>query len=100
MHEADAGDDLMRAALQFSQHAPRVGRVARLAEDFTVQKDQRVGGEHEGVGNFFGDGARLAVGIELADFERREVFVRDLVGFAGQDAEFDLEQFEKFCAAR
>ena len=38
--------------------------------------------------------------VELADFQRREVFVRNLFGFAGQDAEFDLEQFEEFCAAR
>ena len=55
--------------------------------------------EHERVGNFLGNGARLAVRVELADFERREMFVGDFFRFAGQDAEFDLEQFEKFGAA-
>ena len=68
VHQADAGDDLMRAALEFPQHAPRLGQAARLAQDFAFEKHQRVRAQHERVGNFFGDDARLAMGVELADF--------------------------------
>ena len=73
MNQADAGDDLMRAALQLRQHPLRLGQIARLAKNFAIQKNQRVRAQHERIGNFFGDGARLAMGVELAKFQRRQV---------------------------
>jgi len=68
MHQANAGDDLMMTSLQPGNHPARVGQAARLAENFIIEKHQRIGGQHERVRNFFSDGARLAVGVELADF--------------------------------
>jgi hypothetical protein len=75
MNQADPSDDLMRAALKFFQHPPRVGEIARLAQNFIVQKNQRVRSEHERVGKFFGDGARLAMRIQLAEFQWRKMFM-------------------------
>ena len=68
MHETNSGDDLVRAALQFFQHPVCVSQIARLFKNFALQKNQGVGAEHEGIGNFFGNGARFAVGIKLANF--------------------------------
>ncbi len=90
VHQADAGDDLMRPALQPRQHPSRFGEIARLAENFAFQKDQRVRAEHERVGDFLGHGARLAVGVKLAKFQRRQMFVENLRRVAGHDFEIPV----------
>ena len=100
MHQADAGNNLVRAALQPGQHPPGIRQIARLAKNFAIKKYKRIGAEHECVGNFFGHGTGLAVGVELADLKRGKVLVRDFVGFAGQNAKFYLQKFEEFSAAR
>ena len=100
MNQADAGDDLMCPALQPRQHPFRVGGVGRFAHDFAVEKHQRVRAEHERVGKFLGDDARLAMGVELADFERRQLFVQNFRGVAGDDLKFQLQLPQQFRAAR
>jgi hypothetical protein len=90
MNQADAGDDLMRPALQPRQHPPRVGQVSRLAHDFAFEKNQRVRAEHERVGNFLGHGARLAMGVELAKLLRRQLFVNDFRRVAGRRFEIPV----------
>ena len=100
VHQTNARDDLMMAALQPRNHPARVGKSARLAENFIIQKNQRVGGENERIGNLFGDHARLAMRVELADFERRKMFMGDFVSMAGQHLEFHRQQFEQFRATR
>ncbi len=90
MHQADAGHDLMMPALQAREHPPRLGLIARFAEDFIVEKNQRVRAQHQRVGMFFGHGERLAMGIELADLQRREMFVRHFRDLAGHDLKINL----------
>ena len=77
MHQANPGDNLMVTALQPRQHLARVGKVARLGENFIIQKNQRIRAENERVGNFLGHGTRLAMGVKLANFEGRKVFMGD-----------------------
>ncbi len=100
VHQTNAGHDLMMPALQPRNHPPRFGESARLAENFIVQKNQRVGGEHERIGNFFGNGARLAMRVELANFQRRKMFVGDFISVTGQHLKFHRQQFKQFRAAR
>ena len=80
MNQADTGDDLMRPALQSAQHPPRLGNVGRFAHDFTFEEHQRVRAEHQRVGMFLGNGACLAMRIELAQFQRRQLFVENFRG--------------------
>ena len=100
MNQADARDDLMRPALKFRQHLFRLVKIARLAENFALQKNQRVRAEHERVGNFFGDGARLAMRVKLAKFQRRQLFVENFRRVAGNDLKFQLQLPQQFRAAR
>jgi len=49
--------------------------------------------QNDGVRNFLGDGASLAVCVELADFQRCQVVMRDFVSASGQDAKIGGEEF-------
>jgi hypothetical protein len=91
MDQTDAGDDLMRTPLKPLQHPLRLSQISRLAQGFIFKKDQRVRAQHERIGNFFGDGARLAMRVELANFQRRQMFMRHFHGIARQDFKFHLQ---------
>ena len=99
MDEADAGDDLMCAPLKKRQHPFRIGEVRRLAQNFATKENQRVSAEDERVGKLPGDGARLEMSVEPADFLRRQMFVRRLRGIAGNDSEIHLQLPQQFRAA-
>jgi len=79
---------LVRATLQPLEHPPCVSQIARLAHDFAIQKHQRVRAQHQVVGNFLGDGPRLAMRVELADLQRGKMLVHYLIRSAGHDAKF------------
>ena len=100
IHQANAGDDLMMPTLQSGNHPARLGEIVRLAENFIIQKNQRVRGEHERIGNFFGHYTRLTMRVELANFKRREMVVGDFIRVTGQDLKFNRQQFEEFRATR
>ena len=100
MNEADAGDDLVRAPLKARQHPLRVGEVRRLAQNFAAEENQRVRAEHKRVGKFPGDGARLEMGVEPADFQRRQMPVRHLRSIAGDDSKIHFQLPQQFRAAR
>ena len=46
LHQANARDDLMHPALKARQHLFRLIKIARLAENFAPQKNQRVRAKH------------------------------------------------------
>ena len=98
MDEADAGDNLMRASLKQRQHPLRVGEVRRLAQNFAAEENQRVRAEHKRVGKFPGDGARLEMGVEPADFLWRQMSVRHLRRIAGNDSEIHFQLPQQFRA--
>jgi hypothetical protein len=100
MNQADAGDDLMRPALKFRQHLFRFIKITRLAKNFLPEKNQRVRAKHECIGNVFCDGTRLAMRIELAEFQRRQLPVENFRRIAGDDFEFQLQLSQQFRAAR
>ena len=100
MNQADSGDDLMRPALQACQHAPRVSNIGRFPHDFVTEKDQCVGAEHERVGDFFCHQARLAVRVELAEFPRRQMFMRHFRRVAGDDLKTHVQLPQQFRPAR
>ena len=100
LDEADAGDDLVRAALELKKHLLRFDGAGGLAEDLVVEEDEGVRAHDERVGQFFGHGAGLAMGVELAKLLRREVIVKDLLRVAGDDFEVQLELPEQVRAAR
>ena len=77
MNQADTGDDLMRPALQSAQHPARLGDVGGFAHDFTFEEHERVRPQHQRVGMFLGDDARLPMRIKLAQFQRRQLFVEN-----------------------
>ena len=90
----------MMATLQPRKHPARFGQITRLAENFVVEKNQRVGGEHQRIGNFFGDRTRLAVRIKLADFEGRKMFVGNFVSVAGQHLKLHRQELHQFRTTR
>ena len=96
--QTDAGDDLMRAALQAAPASGAPRQVGAACPDFIVKKHQRVRAQHQRVGNFFGDGARLAMGVELANSsgERCSSKLRDV---AGHDLEIHIQQLQQLRAA-
>ena len=100
MDETDAGDDLMCAPLKKRQHPFRIGEVRRLAQNFAAEENQRVRAEHECVGEYSGDSAGLEMGVEPADFQRRQMPVRHLLGIAGNDLEIHLQMPQQLRAAR
>ena len=100
MNQADAGDNLVRPSLQSRQHAARVCEVDRFAHDFVIEKDEGVRAEHERVRMFFGDDARLTMRVELAEFPRRQMFVRHFRHIAGDDLKIQFQLPQQFRAAR
>ena len=100
MNQADAGDDLVRPALQPRQHSFRIGGAYGLAHDFAGEKHQRVRAEHERVGIFFCHRARLATGIELANFKRRKLLIQNLRRVAGNDSKIQFQLPQQFRASR
>ena len=100
MDEADAGDDLMCAPLKKRQHPFRIGEVRRFAHNLAAEKNQRVRAEHKRVGKSSGDGARLEMGVEPADFLRRQMPVLHLRNIAGNDSKFHFQLPQQFRAAR
>lgn len=75
-------------------------QIGGLAEKCRPEIDERVGAEHQCIGKFFGNGARLAVGVELGDFAGGELIVVNFGGVAGHDREVHPELAQQFRAAR
>jgi len=100
VHQANAGDDLMCATLKFRQHLFRFIKITRLAKNFTFQKNQRVCTQHERVWNFLCDGARLAMRVDLAEFTRRQVFIRNFHRIARHNFKFQFQLPQQFRASR
>jgi len=97
--ETDAGDNAMGATLQLLEHAVGVLEVGRFAEKGGFEGDEGVGAEDEGVGEFFGDGAGLAIGVELGNFRGGQLFGMNFRGVAGNDGEGEAEGAQQFRAA-
>src|SRR6266516_1474210 len=100
MNQADAGDDLMRSALQLGDHPFGLVKIRWLAEQPCPGIDQRVGAEHQRVGNLFGNGAGFAIGVELGEFARGQLLETHLRSVAGHDAEPQSQFAQEFGAAR
>ena len=83
--QADTGDDLMGAALKPFQHLFRFRQVGRLAKEPRAQINQCVGAKNQRVRNPFRHGAGLAVGVELTQFARGQLFVVRFRSVAGHD---------------
>ena len=99
VHEAHAGDNLVRAALQTRQHLFRLGEVARLAKNFAAEKHQRVCAQHQRVPIFPGNGARLAMRVELAKLVRGKLVVENFRRITGDDREIREQLRQQFSAA-
>ena len=99
VQEANAGNHLMGAPLELIQHPVRIGKIARFAIDFPLQKDQGVGAQHNGIGNFLGDDAGFAMGVELADFPGRQMLRGQFRGVTGDDLEFRGQLTQEIGAA-
>ena len=99
VEETNAGDHLMGATLKLRQHAVRVGQVAGLAENIEIQKNERVGAQDDGVGDFFPHGTGFMMGIEEANFSGRQVFRSDLDRVAGNDLEIRRYLAKEFSPA-
>jgi hypothetical protein len=97
---ADAGDDLMGAPLERSEHEGGFVEGTGFAEGLAFEADERIGGDGEGVGVLFSDSAGFAVGVELAEFPWGEVIVRDLRDVAGDDLKVEAKLFEEIAATR
>ena len=78
MHQADAGNDFVRFALEFAEHLFGFVDVRRFAVEAIVQRHQRVRAENQMIRKLFGDRARFAIGVDLTDFAHRQLFVVDL----------------------
>src|SRR5439155_18972285 len=100
VNQADAGDDLMRASLQLGDHPFGLVEIRRLAEQTRAEIDQRVGAEHQRVGNLFGNGAGFAIGVELGEFARGQLLVTHLRSVAGHDAKPQSQFAQEFGATR
>jgi hypothetical protein len=83
--QADAGDDLVDAPLERSEHEGGFVEGVGFAEGFAFEADERIGGDGDGVGVLFGDSAGFAIGVELAEFTWGEVIVSDFGDVAGDD---------------
>jgi len=78
----------------------RVHEVERLAKDFAVGSDQGVHAHGEGVGVFLGDGAGLAIRVDLNQFARAQTIVGDFFGVAGDGLELDAQLAQQFRPTR
>ena len=99
VQKANAGNDLMGAPLELIQHPVCIGKIAGFTIDFPLQKDQGVGPQHNGIGNFLGDDAGFAMGIELADFPGRQMLRGQFRGVTGDDLEFRGQLTQEIGAA-
>ena len=99
MDQADPGDHLMAAALEARQHGPGLRQAARFPQNLVVQKHQRVGAQHQRIGNLLGNGKGLPVGIKLADFQGGEMLIGHLGHVGRHDLKIHLEQPQQFRAA-
>jgi hypothetical protein len=71
----------------------------RLAENFAFEENQGISAKHQGVRMFLGDSAGFAMGVQLAQFVRRQLDVEDFRGIAGQNLKFQVQVTEQFRAA-
>ena len=86
VHDRHAGQDLVPPVAETAQHPDRLRRRAGLSQDRSVDDDERVGAEHDGVGDPAGDGAGLGQRERHDDIGGRPRG-RSLVDCARQDPE-------------
>ena len=89
MNQTDPGNDLMHPPLQKHDHSLSLLKRSRLAKNFTPQKNQRICAQHERIRNPLRHGASLAMRIELANFQRRQMVVGYFGRIAGHDLKID-----------
>jgi len=70
-----------------------------LPKKFRVEINQRVGGQNQRVGEFFGDVARFAIGIELGNFLRGQLFRMQFGSITRHDAKFAANLPQQFISA-
>ena len=101
VNETDAGDDAVSAALQLREHAAGVVEVGGFPEQGVLEGDEGIRAiAHEGEsGNFFRDGAGLAVGVQLGDFHGGQLFGVEFRGIAGDDGEVESQPAQELGTA-
>ncbi len=98
--ESHTGEDGVRAAGKFFQHAARVVGRARLAEDVAVEGDLGVRRDHDGRTNSAGgDEVSFGIGKALDEVLRRFARVRRFVDGRGKHREMEACVAQNFGAA-
>ena len=92
--KADAGDHLMLTALQVRDHFGSIHKVLRFAENAAPDAHLGIGADDERVGVFLRHDSGLAIGIQQAGFDRRQMLGLKFVHMTGNDFELadDLPQ--------
>jgi hypothetical protein len=99
VEEADPGDHLMGAILEERQHPAGVVEGGWFTKEVVIDTDEGISAEDLMVRVLFGDGAGLAIGVELAEFVRAEVVIKHLGQRAGDGFEVEAHMAQEFAAA-
>ena len=100
MTNENRGTDFVSLSAQATQNFPRFIEIARLAHDFAIKRDERVGREHNFSRMRARDGQAFADRIERGQFAQRKIDMQFFIDLRRRDFKFITGGREQFAPSR